>query len=111
LQWAQSALASLRRQYKAAIASTRLQAAAFYNPKFFPMVTLCVSSLLATKANMRMLHFMFSLSKLPAAQATLLTTVIFRLAQVLLSIVRCCLFWDPCIENSCMVSGAQLQIF
>lgn len=76
LQWAQSALASLRRQYKAAIASTRLQAAAFYNPKFFPMVTLCVSFSTSNKAIMRMLHFMFSPGKLPAAQATLLTTAI-----------------------------------
>ena len=40
LFWARSVWASICRQYQAAIASTRLQAAAIYNPKFLPMVTL-----------------------------------------------------------------------
>lgn len=46
LQWARSGLAGISRNYQAAIASTRLQTAAFYNPKFLPMVTLCVSEYL-----------------------------------------------------------------
>lgn len=40
LFWARSVWASISRQYQAAIASTKLQAAAIYNPKFLPMVTL-----------------------------------------------------------------------
>lgn len=48
LAWPRSGLAALSRNYQAAVASTRLQTAAFYNPKFLPMVTLCVPSFAAS---------------------------------------------------------------
>ena len=48
LAWTRSALAALSGKYQAAVASTRLQTAAFYNPKFLPMVTLYVNSFSAS---------------------------------------------------------------